>query len=232
MSAVVCTIVLAVERLSAVEGSSVGVDTTATFVSSVPLGTSGSTIPVMVSVVCDPGRTSSNVQVSSRPLVLQTFGLTAIDPTPSGRVSITVGAAATNGPPLVTLMFQVIRSPATTSSAGVDVLTIDRSAAGWFVLVNEAELFAGSLSGVSLSTETVLVTSPPPKSSGTAMVTTTSRLSSTARSPISQVIASGPAAPQLPVGVSAEMKANSAGRLSVTDTAPAADGPELATVMV
>ena len=37
MSAVVCTIVLAVERLSAVEGSSVGVDTTATFVSSVPL---------------------------------------------------------------------------------------------------------------------------------------------------------------------------------------------------
>src|SRR5262249_23870399 len=144
-----------------------------------------STVPVIVTVALAPTASVATSHSTSFPptahvrsaLVAATAAMLA------GTTSATCTEVAANGPLLMSVTVYVTPVPATTGS-GLAIFSIDRSACGWLLLVNDDVLSPGFDSNVSDATVAVFVTSVPGKSAGTSIVIVTVTESPTPTSPI------------------------------------------------
>ena len=118
--------------------------------------------------------------------------------------------------------------PATTGPL-VTVFVSRRSFWALTGCTTEAVSSAGSGSGVSELTRTVLVIARPAISGSRAAVTCSTTTAPGSTEPRVQVT-SAPSAAQLPAGSTAETSRRPAGRVSTTRTARASEGPRFVTV--
>ena len=189
------------------------------------------TVPTMVIVTVAPELTAPRAQVTRWPAVVQVpppppVAVPTGDVTTAGMSSTTCTPVAPDGPLFRAVRVKVTWLPAT-SGFGEVVLVSDRSADGLVLETKLAELLdvSGSLLDVTVA---VLVRVPPGMVSG--VVTTISRVtvSPAGIEPIVQVTVR-PAFVQPPVAL---VKPTPTGRVSVSVTPAAWDGPALRTPSV
>jgi hypothetical protein len=221
------TEVVAVEVLFPGTGSAVADDTVAEFVR--VTGDPGAvTVTVIVGAVV-PVASAARVQVTE---TLPTFVHVHPAPdaetkvTPAGSVSRTDSDAASEGPRSLTTRLYVTVPPAGTEA--VPVLTSERSAEAVTVVDADELLFPGTGSAVAEVTDAVFVTEP----ACAGAVTTTVMVGAVApvtRAGRVQVTETLPAFVQVQPAPLAETNPTPAGRVSVTVSDAASDGPAFAT---
>jgi hypothetical protein len=158
-SAEAVTVVVAVDVLSAAEGSFVVEETLAVLVS-VAAWAGAATTRVMVGAVA-PAVSAGRVHVAELlPELVQVQPVPVADPkvTPAGRVSVTESPAASEGP-LFTTTREYDTVPFTVTVAGPD-LVMARSADAVMPVVVDEVLFAGLGSAVVEETLAVFVSEP------------------------------------------------------------------------
>jgi hypothetical protein len=147
--------------------------------------------------------------------------------TPAGKVSVTVRFAASDGPVFDTVNEYATEDPATTEAG--PVLAIARSALAVTPVVTEEELFAAFGSAVVLATLAVFVNDPPCAGAVTVTVITgaLAPVTSAARVHVTDTLPVFEHAQPVP---DADTNVTPAGKVSVTDTFAASEGPLFDTV--
>ena len=224
-SAEAVTPVLVDEVLLAGTGSAVVDDTDAVFVR-LPACAGAVTTTVIAGAVAPVARVGRVHPTDTLPVLVQVQPAPAADTkvTPAGRVSVTETAAASDGPLSTTDNEYVTLAPATTVAG--PVLVIARSAEAVTPVVIEDVLFAGTGSAVVDDTEAVLVSEAVCAGAvtTTVMVGAVTPVASAGWVQVTDVLATLVHVQPVPA---ADTNVTPAGRVSVTETAAASDGPLL-----
>src|SRR6195952_94996 len=171
------------------------------------MGTSGQLTTVVPSALPVPG-----VNVHAAPPSIVALPAT----TPTGRMSVTTGPVDTDGPALLTMIFQVAGLPAVRVT-GTAVFVSERLAEVKMSLVEAPELLVRSGSGVAEATTAVFVTVGPAKPAARLPVTVTTASAPAASVPRSQCTAVAVCV-QVPAALLAPVKVTPGGAWSSTVT--------------